>query len=129
MSDERTAAGGVHQPDYPELQELAAGLLNDRASSSFDAAAPVDAVADAPSGIRLHLADLLSDDAGELLLEGFGPVELIAEEGVAGHGLAPAHVMASGEDVSGFGFVTLAGGTMIYFSPDIDLSVAPPDAS
>lgn len=76
--------------------------------------------------VELTLADLLSDDNGEVVFFNDSCVRSLAiatEAAVVADGSAGAHVTASGADVTGYQFVTFDTGVTLYFQPDLDLVV------
>ncbi len=85
---------------------------------------PRPAAPSAGSGLELALSDLISDANGEVVLfndSGFRTLALSTEQTVVADGQAKAHVTASGEDVSGFNFVTFDNGVTLYFQDGLDV--------
>ena len=83
-----------------------------------------EAVATGAAEVELALADLVSDTNGEVVLfndSGFRTVAIRAETAVIADGRAQTHVTASGEDVSGFNYVTFDNGVTLYYPEGFDL--------
>lgn len=77
-----------------------------------------------PVGVELALADLISDDNGEIVFfndSGFRTLTIETEAQVVSSGQATTHRTASGEDVSGFNYVTFENGMTLYFEDGLDL--------
>jgi hypothetical protein len=80
--------------------------------------------ATAAAEVELALADLVSDANGEIVLfndSGFRTIAIRAEAAVLADGRAHRHVTASGEDVSGFNYVTFENGVTLYYPDGLDL--------
>jgi hypothetical protein len=88
---------------------------------------PVDPViVDIPAGagelvpeaesIVLELGDLLPDALGDVVLFAGDemPVNIVADEALTGSGIAPAHVTATGVDVTGLMFYSFESGVTLY---------------
>lgn len=76
--------------------------------------------------IELTLAELLSDDNGEIVFfndSGARSLGIATEAAVVAKGAADPHVTAGGTDVTGYSFVTFNNGLTFYFRPDLDLIV------
>jgi hypothetical protein len=91
--------------------------------------APADGTeADPP---LLLLTDLLPDSGGEIVLRpgGFDRRFRIVVPLLPGEtGMAPPHVTAAGEDVTGLHFVRFEGGPVLYYPPDVELEFVLPGA-
>jgi len=77
--------------------------------------------------IELALADLISDENGEIVLfndSGFRTLALRTNAAVVAEGRAQSHVTAAGEDVSGFKFVRFDDGQTLYFEEGLHLTLA-----
>jgi hypothetical protein len=77
--------------------------------------------------VELALADLVSDANGEVVIfndSGFRTLALHTDSTVAAEGRVGAHITASGEDVTGFNYVTFESGVTVYFQEGLDLIVA-----
>lgn len=75
--------------------------------------------------ITLSLADLLPDSNGEIVVVGDGMhLSLVTDEPVSSSGVAQHHLTATGMDVVGLNYFAFADGTMLYVSPDVDLTIA-----
>lgn len=105
----------------PNLADLVRDLTG--IGTEEQAAAP-EPVQSAPSGAELALADLISDDNGEIVFfndSGFRTLSIETDEGIVSKGQTTAHRTASGEDVSGFHYVTFENGVTLYFEEGVDL--------
>ena len=112
------------QPDYPELQDLAISLLAEEPGLGIaTAAGGADDVGFGGGAVSLDLADLLSDNGGELVLDIDVPVALQAHLEVADSGIAGSHVTENGDDVSGFSYVAFADGPTLFYPSDLDVTV------
>ncbi|MGH6930980.1 MAG: hypothetical protein ACREEE_00950 [Dongiaceae bacterium] len=77
--------------------------------------------------ITLSLNDLLPDANGEIVIVSDGDtptLSIVTELRVCDAGMASHHVTAEGVEVSGLAFYAFEGGTRLYYSPDIDLTIA-----
>ena len=73
---------------------------------------------------ELTLSDLVGDANGEVVIfndSGFRAVAIRTDVAVVAEGAAAKHVTASGEDVSGFKYVTFDNGVTLYFPEGLDL--------
>ena len=52
-------------------------------------------------------------------------LSIVTDRTVCDFGVADSHVTAEGIDVAGWAYYTFEGGTRLYYSPDIDLTIAP----
>lgn len=105
----------------PNLADLVRDLTGVGTPDSTDVASPVRA---APSGVELSLADLVSDENGEIVFfndSGFRTLSIETEAQVVSKGQATTHSTAAGEDVSGFSYVTFENGLTLYFEDSLDL--------
>jgi len=78
--------------------------------------------------IILSFEDLLPDTNGEIVIESHGDhpqLSIVTDRPVCDSGVADSHVTAEGIDVAGWAYYTFEGGTRLYYSPDIDLTIAP----
>lgn len=74
--------------------------------------------------IELALSDLVADANGEVVLfndSGLRTLAIRTEATVVADGQAAKHLTASGEDVSGFKYVTFDNGVTLYFQDGLDL--------
>lgn len=74
--------------------------------------------------VELTMADLVSDDNGEIVFfndSGFRSLAIQTDSAVVADGRTDAHVTAAGEDVSGFKYVTFDNGLTLYFEDGLDL--------
>ena len=73
------------------------------------------------------MTDLVSDDNGEVVIfndSGFRILAIKTDSNVVANGQATHHVTASGEDVTGFRYVTFDNGVTLYFEEGLDLVLA-----
>jgi hypothetical protein len=81
-----------------------------------------------PPDVELSLSELVQDSGGEVVLyndSGLRALGLVAEAAVIDAGEADAHVTASGDDVTGFRYVSFANGLTLYYQDGLDLIVRP----
>lgn len=79
--------------------------------------------------ITLSLNDLLPDANGEIVIVSSGDtptLSILTDLKICESGTAGSHITAEGVEVGGLSFYTFEGGTRVYFSPAIDLTVAAP---
>ena len=77
-----------------------------------------------PAEVELALADMISDDNGEIVFfndSGFHSLALRTDAAVVANGRTQAHVTAAGDDVSGFKFVRFDNGLTLYFEEGLHL--------
>jgi hypothetical protein len=78
--------------------------------------------------VQLALADLVSDANGEVVVfndSGFRTMAIRTEASVTADGRVQRHVTASGDDVSGFNYVTFDNGVTLYYPDGLDLILEP----
>jgi len=78
--------------------------------------------------ITLSLEDLLPDSNGEIVIVSGGDnsqLSIITDLRVCDAGIAAGHVTVDGFNVGGLAFYSFEGGPKLYYSPDIDLIIAP----
>ena len=105
----------------PNLADLVRDLTGVGATEPRDSPPPVRM---APSEAALVLDDLISDDNGEIVFfndSKFRTLAIETKSEVVSSGQAAAHRTATGEDVSGFNYVTFEDGTTLYFEAGLDL--------
>jgi hypothetical protein len=105
----------------PSLADLVRDITGLDAPES--AAAPLPATT-AETGAELSLADLISDDGGEIVFfndSGFRTLSIETDSTVMSKGQKGSHVTAGGEDVSGFNYITFDNGLTLYFEEGLDL--------
>jgi hypothetical protein len=77
--------------------------------------------------VELAMADLVSDDNGEIVFcndSGFRSLALRTESQIIANGQADAHVTAAGADVSGFRYVTFDNGVTLFYEEGLHLIVS-----
>jgi hypothetical protein len=85
-----------------------------------DLAAPV-------AEVELAMADLVSDDNGEIVFcndSGFRSLAIRTDSQIVANGQAEPHVTAAGDDVSGFQYVTFDNGLTLFYEEGLHLIVA-----
>jgi len=78
--------------------------------------------------ITLSFADLLPDQNGEIVIVSTGDspqLSIVTDLRICDAGIADGHVTVDGVDVAGLAYYTFEGGTKVYYSQDIDLTIAP----
>lgn len=106
----------------PSLADLVRDLTGVGVTDKADA--PPVMRAPAPSGVELTLADLVSDDNGEIVFfndSGFRTLSIETDATVVSRGQTTEHHTATGENVSGFHYVTFENGLTLYFEEGLDL--------
>lgn len=89
-------------------------------------AAPV-ASGESADHITLSLDDLLPDSNGEIVVtsqQGQLYLSLVTDLPVCEQGVADTHVTADGTDVNGLSFYAFEGGMRLYYSPDVEITIA-----
>lgn len=109
----------------PEKRSSLADLARDIVGLEDDKPAyPSAPSVKAESEVELALEDLISDDNGEIVFfndGGFRTLSITTGSSVVSNGQASDHATASGEDVSGFNYVTFDNGKTLYFEEGLDL--------
>lgn len=80
---------------------------------------------DAP--ITLAFDDLLPDSNGEIVVTGSGfgaQLSIVTDQRICAEGVADNHVTVDGFEVAGLAYFSFEGGTTLYYSPDIELTIA-----
>ena len=93
-----------------------------------DQAAIEDEIAAGAGEVEIALADLVADANGEVVVlndSGFRTMAVRTHAAVTADGRVKKHVTASGEDVSGFSYVTFDSGVTLYYPEGLDLMVEP----
>jgi hypothetical protein len=76
--------------------------------------------------VELAMADLVSDDNGEIVFcndSGFRSLAIHTDSQVVGDGRADAHLTAAGDDVSGFNYVKFDNGLTLFYEEGLELIV------
>jgi hypothetical protein len=82
----------------------------------------------ADAAITLAFEDLLPDVNGEIVVMGSGlgtQLSIVTDQRVCAEGVAGSHVTADGLDVAGLAYFTFEGGTKLYYSADVEVTIAP----
>ena len=103
-------------------------IVDDGGELKFTAApqAPV-ANADADH-ITLSLNDLLPDANGEIVVmnpQGHLHLNIVTDLQISESGVADSHFTADGTDVNGLSFYAFEGGMRLYYSPEVEITIAP----
>ena len=111
--ERRERGGGAAAAQAPQPAEGATGRQEDSAEA-------------ARLLIRLELAELLPDEAGEVVLfndSHLPSMILHADRPVAARGRVEAHRTAAGIDVSGYRYVKFEQGPVLYHPPELELVI------
>ncbi len=76
--------------------------------------------------VELAMSDLLADANGEIVLfndSGLRRLAIATDAAVVGDGRSGAHRTATGQDVSGFRFLTFDNGVRLYYDAELDVVV------
>jgi hypothetical protein len=115
MAGQKMKASGTRS-DLPQaMVDLAQG---------HEAAGGGDAPDSDAAEVELTLSELVGDANGEVVIfndSGFRTLAIRTEAAVVADGQAAKHVTASGEDVSGFNYVTFDNGVTLYFQEGLEL--------
>jgi hypothetical protein len=82
--------------------------------------------------ITLAFEDLLPDENGEIVVMGADlgtQLSIVTDQRVCAAGVAESHVTADGLEVAGLAFYAFESGTRLYYSPEIEVTIAPLHAS
>ncbi len=113
------AAGSLPQSGEANSVALASpALMGDSAMSSQ--------IGDLP--ITLAFEDLLPDANGEIVVMGTGlgtQLSILTDQRICAEGVADSHLTADGLDVGGLAYFAFEGGTRLYYSPEIEVTIAP----
>jgi hypothetical protein len=115
-SDEIRMARSTRSEIERTLAEIARQPIGE---PTGDAAAPA-------ADVELALADLVSDDNGEIVFcndSGFRSLAIHTDSQVVGDGRADAHVTAAGDDVSGFNYLKFDNGLTLFYEEGLELIV------
>lgn len=125
----------VDRVDQLALQQLASELLDDSPDLPMPSAPDVlaaSAVASdhqlASAELILSLKDIVSDGNGDVVLlddAGLTRLAIATDAPVVTEGISLSHTVATGEDVSGFAYVTFATGLTLYYPEGLELAVLP----
>ena len=122
----------VDRVDQLALQQLASALLDDSPDLPMPATFAAAAVTSHPqpgSGeLILSLEDIVSDGNGDVVLlddAGLTRLAIATDASVVTEGISLSHTVATGEDVSGFAYVTFATGLTLYYPEGLELAVLP----
>ena len=101
------------------------GHAGDAARRTGDDPAPAGAAA-AMAEVELAMSDLLADANGEIVLfndSGLRRLAIATDAAVVGDGRSGAHRTVTGQDVSGFRFLTFDNGVRLYYDAELDVVV------
>jgi hypothetical protein len=116
-SDESKMARTTRSDDERSLAETARQPVGE---PQTDVAVPA-------AEVELAMADLISDDNGEIVFcndSGFRSLAIRTDAQIVANGQAATHVTAAGEDVSGLQYVTFDNGLTLYYEEGLHLIVA-----
>lgn len=119
--------------DGEEIPAAGTMALDGDNDSAAQASPPVmgDIAMAPPSGdvpITLAFEDLLPDANGEIVVLGADlgtHLSILTDQRICAEGVADPHVTADGLDVAGLAFFAFEGGTKLYYSPEIEVTIAP----
>ncbi len=77
--------------------------------------------------ITLAFDDLLPDTNGEIVVMGSGfgsQLSIVTDQKICAEGVADSHFTAEGVNVGGLAFFAFEGGTRLYYSPEIEVTIA-----
>ena len=97
-----------------------------RIDGALDRAAAALPSEDLP--ITLAFEDLLPDANGEIVVTGADlgtQLNIVTDQRICAEGVAESHVTAGGLDVAGLAFFAFEGGTRLYYSAEIEVTIAP----
>ena len=117
--------------DGYDLPASNAGTAKNTLTPLCAAAAPMGKPGLEDLAISLPLGDLLPDANGEVVIVSVGAeagLSIVTDERICGAGMADSHVTADGFDVGGFAFCAFESGTTLYYSPDLNLTIAQTEA-
>lgn len=80
--------------------------------------------------ITLSFDDLLPDPNGEIVVMGTGfgtQLNILTDQKICAAGVAIDHCTADGVEVGGLAYFAFEGGTKLYYSPEIQVTIAPAD--
>jgi len=122
----------VDRVDQLALQQLASDLLDDSPDlpmpATFAAAAETSDHQPGSGELILSLEDIVSDRNGDVVLlddAGLTRLAIATDAPVVTEGISLSHTVATGEDVSGFAYVTFATGLTLYYPEGLELAVLP----
>jgi hypothetical protein len=98
----------------------------DSAPPAMGAVTMTPPVGDLP--ITLAFDDLLPDANGEIVVMGADlgtHLSIITDQRICAAGVAESHLTADGLEVAGLSFYAFESGTRLYFSPEIEVTIAP----
>ncbi|MGD9741516.1 MAG: hypothetical protein AB7F08_05010 [Dongiaceae bacterium] len=96
----------------------------DTATGGEEGVVPADANAD---HIVLSLQDLLPDANGEIVVQaqqGHLHLSLMTDQRIAEIGVAVSHMTADGFNVDGLSFYAFEGGMKLYYTSDVEITIA-----
>ena len=122
----------VDRVDQLALQQLANDLLDETPDlpmpATFAAAAVTSDHQPGSAELILSLEDIVSDGNGDVVLlddAGLTRLAIATDAPVVTEGISLSHTVATGEDVSGFAYVTFATGLTLYYPEGLELAVLP----
>lgn len=117
--------------DGEEIPAAAGSLLQDEdfaqaSSSSSVLDTGTSSAGDVP--ITLAFDDLLPDANGEIVVMGADlgtQLSIMTDQRICAEGVADSHLTVDGLDVAGLAYFAFEGGMRLYYSPEIEVTIAP----
>lgn len=125
---ERTEQLALRQLAREPLLDDRSDLPMSRAAAAFAASAVPKDHKVGSAELLLSLDDIVSDGNGDAVLlddAGLTRLAIATNASVVTGGVALGHTVATGEDVSGFAYVTFATGLTLYYPDSMELAVLP----
>ena len=122
------------QTRTPQADRTGRGAAAENRARAGDAARrtgnePAPAGMAAATEVELAMSDLVADANGEIVLfndSGLRRLAIATDAAVVGDGRSGAHRTATGQDVSGFRFLTFDNGVRLYYDAELDVVVRRP---
>jgi hypothetical protein len=89
---------------------------------------PAPATGSDADHITLSLNDLLPDSNGEIVVvspQGHLHLNIVTDLQISESGISDSHFTADGTDVNGLSFYAFEGGMRLYYSPEVEITIAP----
>jgi hypothetical protein len=103
-------------------------LVDDGGELKFTATPQAPAANPDADHITLSLNDLLPDSNGEIVVvnpQGHLHLNIVTDLQISESGIADSHFTADGTDVNGLSFYAFEGGMRLYYSPEVEITIAP----
>ncbi|HWA46257.1 MAG TPA: hypothetical protein VHA10_23775 [Hypericibacter adhaerens] len=102
-------------------------IVDDSGDLKLTAAPTAPAAGPDADHITLSLNDLLPDANGEIVVvspQGQLHLNIVTDLQISESGIADSHLTADGTDVNGLSFFTFEGGMRLYYSPEVEITIA-----